>query len=105
MPAPLRPPVKLALAKAVPAVPAEGALPGGCLYEPKWDGYRAAIFVSPAGAALFSRQGKDLSRYFPELVQAAASQIPPGCVLAGEAVVWQGSAWTLTPCKNAWSLA
>lgn len=32
-------PVELALAKAVNAVPAEDALPGGCLYEPKWDGY------------------------------------------------------------------
>lgn len=39
MPATLRPPVELALAKAVPAVPAEDAWPGGCLYEPKWDGY------------------------------------------------------------------
>lgn len=51
---------------------------------------RAAVFVSPDGAALFSRQGKDLSRYFPELIQAAASQIPPGCVLDGEAVIWAG---------------
>jgi hypothetical protein len=63
VPAALRPPVELALAKAVPAVPAEGALPGGCLYEPKWDGYRAAILVDAHGASLFSRQGKDLTRF------------------------------------------
>ena len=39
VPATLRPPVPLALAKAVETVPAETALPGGSLYEPKWDGY------------------------------------------------------------------
>lgn len=77
MPASLRPPLELALTKAVAAVPAEGTLPGGCPYEPKWDGYRAAIFIGPDGAVLFSRQGKDLTRYFPDLVHAAAFQIPP----------------------------
>ena len=30
------------------------------------------------------------NRYFPELIETAASQIPPGCVLDGEAVVWAG---------------
>lgn len=39
IPEDLHPPVELALAKAIRAVPTEGALPGGCLYEPKWDGY------------------------------------------------------------------
>lgn len=38
-PATLRPPVPLALAKAVETVPGEAALPGGTVYEPKWDGY------------------------------------------------------------------
>lgn len=37
---PHHPPVPLALAKAVEAVPTEGALPGGAVFEPKWDGYR-----------------------------------------------------------------
>lgn len=63
VPASLRPPVSLALAKAADSVPAEGAMPGGSIYEPKFDGYRAAIFVRPGGASLLSRQGKDLSRY------------------------------------------
>lgn len=88
VPASLRPPVELALAKAINTVPAENALPGGCLYEPKWDGYRASLSVGAGEASLWSRQGKDLSRYFPELLEAAEAQIPPGCVLDGEAVIW-----------------
>jgi hypothetical protein len=30
------------LTKPIDHLPAERALPGGCLYEPKWDGYVAA---------------------------------------------------------------
>lgn len=47
VPASLRPPVSLALAKADDSVPAEGAMPGGSMYEPKFDGHEAAIFVRP----------------------------------------------------------
>ena len=90
VPSTLRPPVSLALAKAVDAVPSEAALPGGCVYEPKWDGYRACALVGAGGVSLWSRQGKELSRYFPELLEALAGQVPPGCVLDGEAVVWSG---------------
>jgi ATP-dependent DNA ligase len=31
-----------------------------------------------------------LSRYFPELLEALVEQVPPGCVLDGEAVIWSG---------------
>lgn len=58
------------------------------MYEPKWDGFRAALVVDEHGATLWSRQGKDLTRYFPELVAAAGEQIPPGCVVDGEALIW-----------------
>jgi ATP-dependent DNA ligase len=88
VPATLRPPVSLALAKAVESVPAEDALPGGAVYEPKWDGYRMCVLVRAGGVSLWSRLGKDLTRYFPDLVEAVAGQVPPGCVLDGEAVVW-----------------
>ncbi|MGX5717496.1 ATP-dependent DNA ligase [Arthrobacter sp. MAHUQ-56] len=90
VPPALHPPVSLALAKAVESVPAEAALPGGSRYEPKWDGYRACALVAAGGVSLWSRQGKELSRYFPDLVEALAEQVPPGCVLDGEAVVWSG---------------
>ncbi|MCT9627391.1 ATP-dependent DNA ligase [Pseudarthrobacter equi] len=88
VPPALHPPVSLALAKAVDSIPTEAALPGGSLYEMKWDGYRACALVGSGGVSLYSRQGKDLSKYFPELLEALAAQVPPGCVLDGEAVIW-----------------
>lgn len=88
LPQSLQPPLQLAMAKAVSQLPAPAALPGGCLYEPKWDGFRAALFVDEDGATMWSRQGKDLTRFFPDLVAAAESQIPPGCIVDGEALIW-----------------
>lgn len=90
VPQALRPPVELALAKAVESIPRADALPGGCFYEMKWDGFRVACLVEPGGVSLWSRQGKDLSRFFPDLVAAVAGQVPPGCVVDGEAVLWSG---------------
>ncbi|WP_256371454.1 hypothetical protein [Pseudarthrobacter sp. NIBRBAC000502771] len=72
VPPSFHPSVSLALAKAVESVPTEAALPGGSRYEPKWDGYRACVLVSASGVSLYSRQGKDLSSYFPDLVEALA---------------------------------
>lgn len=88
LPPGLRPPLLLAAAKAVSKIPVAGALPGGSLYEPKWDGFRTALVVEDAGATLWSRQGKDLTAYFPELVAAAEQQIPRGCIVDGEALIW-----------------
>jgi ATP-dependent DNA ligase len=78
------------LARAVKKMPRGNALPGQLVYEPKWDGYRAVGIRDDNGAMLWSRQGKDLTRYFPELVEAIASEVPPGCVIDGEAVIWTG---------------
>ncbi|MDO5878143.1 ATP-dependent DNA ligase (plasmid) [Paenarthrobacter sp. SD-1] len=39
---------------------------------------------------LWSRQSKELSRLFPELCAAVRAQVPPGVVLDGEAVIWNG---------------
>lgn len=36
---------------------------------------------------MWSRQGKDLTRYLPDLQEAIDAQVP-GCVLDGEAVIW-----------------
>lgn len=54
------------------------------MHEPKWDGFRVVV-VCDEEVSLWSRQGKNLTRYFPEL---AAAAIPEGWVLDGEAVVW-----------------
>jgi len=39
MPAGLRPPFEVALARPVSSFPHPVSLPGGVLYEPKWDGF------------------------------------------------------------------
>lgn len=86
LPADLRPPLSVALARPVSAIPAPTALHGGSRYEPKWDGFRVLLVVDGA-VGLWSRQGKNLTGAFPELV-AAAAQLPNGVILDGEAVVW-----------------
>jgi ATP-dependent DNA ligase len=88
LPAGLVPPVTVALARGVTKMPRVGAVPGTLLYEPKWDGYRAVGIRDDNGATLWSRQQKELTRYFPELVAAIAAAVPPGCVIDGEAVIW-----------------
>lgn len=90
VPAALRPPVDLALAKAVESIPLGESFAGGSVFEMKFDGFRAVCLVGSDAAWLYSRQGKDLSRYFPEVLVAAGEQIPPGCVVDGELVVWSG---------------
>lgn len=43
-----------------------------------------------ASTSLWSRQGKDLSPAFPEILDAANRQIPPGMIIDGEVVLWRG---------------
>jgi ATP-dependent DNA ligase len=93
---PVAPPLDPMLARAVPDVPEPGAVDGGLLYEPKWDGFRCIVFrdaQAPAGedVVLGSRGGKPLTRYFPELVEHLRDQLPPRCVVDGEVVVRTGS--------------
>jgi ATP-dependent DNA ligase len=57
------------------------------LYEPKFDGFRGLLRRSSDGVVrLTSRQGKDLTGWFPELAQAGKS-LPPSTVLDGEIVI------------------
>jgi ATP-dependent DNA ligase len=74
---PLEPPLLPQLARSRASLP-EG---DGWAYEPKWDGFRAIAFVDGGEQHLQSRNGKPLSRYFPEVI------FPPGrYVLDGEIV-------------------
>jgi ATP-dependent DNA ligase len=76
---PLKPPVLPQLAKPAKALP-RGE---GWVYEPKWDGYRSIAFVDGGQVHLQSRNGKPLSRYFPEL------RFPEGrYILDGEIVLF-----------------
>lgn len=57
------------------------------LYEPKWDGFRAIIFRDQDQVFIASRNGKDLARYFPEVVAAAREELPERSIIDGELVV------------------
>ncbi len=80
---PVTPPIAPMLAKAVPGIPETGEL----LFEPKWDGFRSVIFRSGDRVEIGSRNGKPMTRYFPELVEAFGSILPPRCVVDGEIVL------------------
>ena len=81
---PVQPPVDPMLAKAAEKVPADA---GVWSYEPKWDGFRALVFRDGDEVVLLSRSGKELGRYFPELVESLRDELAPRCVLDGEVVV------------------
>jgi ATP-dependent DNA ligase len=88
LPPELAGPVAVELAKPVKEIPAAHALSGGCLYEPKWDGYRLVIVRQGSSTRLWSKQGRDLTDRFPDLAAAAVAQVPAGTVVDGEVVVW-----------------
>src|ERR1044072_6392273 len=80
---PVQPPVDPMLAKAQSKVPDDA---GVWSYEPKWDGFRALMFRDGDDVVLQSRNGKDLGRYFPELLVSLRAAVAPRCVLDGEVV-------------------
>jgi ATP-dependent DNA ligase len=82
---PVMPPVAPMLAKAVPRIP-DGALS----FEPKWDGFRSIIFRDGDEVEIGSRNGKPMTRYFPEIVEAVKANLPERCVVDGEIVVVVG---------------
>ncbi|MEP7764672.1 ATP-dependent DNA ligase [Sanguibacter sp. 25GB23B1] len=83
-------PVSPMLARAVSAVPEPDSVPGGLVYEPKWDGFRAIVYFDGTDCEIGSRGSKMLTRYFPELTSALARSLPGPCVLDGEIVLRTG---------------
>ena len=78
------PPMEAELVSALP----EG---GGWRYEPKWDGFRGVLENDGGELALWSRNGRPLLRYFPEL-RALGDLMPPHSALDGEIVISRGGA-------------
>ena len=75
---PLKPPVKPQLARSRKTLPEDE----GLAYEPKYDGFRALVFVDGDDVYVQSRGSKPLLRYFPEL------EFPAGrYVIDGELVI------------------
>src|SRR3984893_7757461 len=61
-------------------------------YEPKWDGFRCLLSRQGRKVDLRSKSGEDLTRYFPELVDAACRLEATAFLLDGEIVVPHGKA-------------
>jgi ATP-dependent DNA ligase len=76
----------------VPFPPMEARLvdslpPGeGWQFEPKWDGFRGVLENDGGELALWSRKGRPLLRYFPEL-RPLGDLLPPRSALDGEIVI------------------
>ena len=79
---PLKHPLLPQLARSAKTLPSGEAR---WSYEPKWDGFRCIAFVDGDDVQLQSRNGKELTRYFPEL-----RFMPGRFVLDGEIVVRDG---------------
>jgi ATP-dependent DNA ligase len=77
-------------AKSVASIPRGAAWQ----YEPKWDGFRCLLFRDDGRIVLHSKSGQDLTRYFPELVQAALKLKAKSFILDGEIVVPHGKAFS-----------
>jgi ATP-dependent DNA ligase len=63
-------------------------------YEPKWDGFRCLLYRDGSHVELRSKSGEDLTRYFPELVEAALALKASHFLLDGEIVVPHGKAFS-----------
>lgn len=80
------------LGAAVPFPPMEAELARelpsgeGWQYEPKWDGFRGLLENTSGELRLWSRNGRPLLRYFPELAPLG-DLLPPGSALDGEIVI------------------
>lgn len=61
-------------------------LPGRWQYEIKYDGFRALAFLSGVSCRLMSRNGKDFSARFPEIMRSLAAFKLENTVLDGEIV-------------------
>jgi ATP-dependent DNA ligase len=63
-------------------------------YEPKWDGFRCLLSRQGNKIYLRSKSGEDLTRYFPELVEAALRLKATTFLLDGEIVVPRGKTFS-----------
>jgi ATP-dependent DNA ligase len=63
-------------------------------YEPKWDGFRCLLSRQGGDVDLRSKSGEDLTRYFPELAEAALRLKAKTFLLDGEIVVPHGRSFS-----------
>ena len=70
-------------AKLVSALPEDA----GWQFEPKWDGFRALVLRHGGEVEIFSKSGKPLGRYFPEIVAMLAAGKAQDFLLDGELIL------------------
>ena len=63
----------------------------GLAYELKLDGYRAQAIRDKSGVHLFSKNGKDFSKKFPQVFAALKDALPLGTAVDGELVAFDES--------------
>ena len=80
---PLKPPVQPQLARSAKDLPSGD----GWRFEPKWDGFRTVVFRDGGEIFLQSRNGKQMNRYFPEVIPQIAALPSERLVLDGELIV------------------
>ncbi|QDZ06815.1 ATP-dependent DNA ligase [Sphingomonas panacisoli] len=73
-------------AKLVDTLPTEA----GWQFEPKWDGFRAIAVRDGADIAIWSKSGKRLDRYFPELVAMLGALRSRRFAVDGEIILPRG---------------
>lgn len=79
------------LARTVAEIPSPRACAGGCVYEPKWDGFRCVAHVdADGGVTLLSRRERSLSAAFPDVRYAVGDCLPARTAVDGEIVRWSG---------------
>jgi ATP-dependent DNA ligase len=78
-------PMEALLAEQLPDGP-------GWQYEPKWDGFRCIAVRDGADVELWSKSGKPLGRYFPEVAEMIARLNASRLVLDGELLIATGGA-------------
>jgi len=59
----------------------------GWQYEPKWDGFRCIAVRDEGAVALWSKSGKPLDRYFPEVAERLAQVGQKRFILDGELLI------------------
>ena len=75
-------------APLLPMMAVSGPLPEGAVwsYEMKWDGVRVIAEIADGTCTLWSRNGRDVSGGYPELLGIASAGLPEPLLLDGEIV-------------------
>ncbi len=79
------PPIQPMLARIAPLEETLSLLPDVRI-EPKWDGFRAIVFRDGDEVRIDSRNGREITRFFPEVCAAVRRVLPDRCVVDGEIV-------------------